>query len=165
MLFILVCWLPSQATFSHFIAWDRGKTVAAFVCKHSLLHTAFVLWLVWDGGRCVMFLYKRISGGEDHKASKRWMRALVAVMVAAFHLLRLERFSGLVMQISSHEEATELFVIFLHVCIYTPAQIRGRWQWPGAVQQWQGQVGSGQERPAELSLLLFHKVTRRQTSW
>lgn len=46
--------------------------------------------------------------------------------------------------------------------IYTPAQICGRWQWLGAVQQWQGQEGSGQERPAELSWLLFHKVTHRQ---
>lgn len=38
------------------------------------------------------------------------------------------------------------FVIFLHACIYTPAQIPGRWQWLGVVQRWQGQERSGHGR-------------------
>lgn len=55
-----------------------------------LLHTVFVLWLVWDGGRWGMFFYKRNNGGDDLEACKRWMRALITVMAVAFHLLSLK---------------------------------------------------------------------------
>lgn len=66
-----------------------------------------------------------------------------------------------------HEEATEHGPTLCHIpaCFYLHT-CTDPWQVAvaGAVQQWQGQEGSGQERPAELSWLLFHKVTCRQTS-
>ena len=71
----------------------RQKKNSGCICVQTqLLHTVFVLWLVWDGGRCGMFLYKRNNGGEELEACKSWMRALITVMAVAFRLLSLKRF-------------------------------------------------------------------------
>lgn len=76
--------------FLSFYCLRHRKNSGCICVQTQLLHTLFVLWLVWDGGRCGMFLYKRNNSGKDLEACKRWMRALITVMAAAFHLVSLE---------------------------------------------------------------------------
>lgn len=45
--------------FLPFYCLRQRKNSSCIRVQTQLLHTAFMLWLVWDGGRCAMFLYKR----------------------------------------------------------------------------------------------------------
>lgn len=78
--------------FLPFYCSRQRKNSGSICVQTQLLHTMFVLWLVWDEGGCGMFLYKRNNNGEDIEACKRWMHALITVMVAAFCLLSLKCF-------------------------------------------------------------------------
>lgn len=70
----------------------QRKNSGSICVQTQRLRSAFVLWLAWDGGSCGMFLYKRNNDGEDPEACKRWMHALITVMVAALCLLCLKCF-------------------------------------------------------------------------
>lgn len=157
------------------------KKNSGWICVQTqLLHTVFLLWLVWDGGRCGMFLYKRNNGREDPEACKRWMCAVITVMARRLFTSSVSNvlsrpLSGLVMQISaqsnnSHYEGLEHGPALCHIpaCLYLhtctdPWQVamtgcRTAVTRSGRIRTW----SCSQERPAELSLLLFHKVTCRR---
>lgn len=146
--------------FLPFYCQSQKKNSGRICVQTQLLHTVFLLWLVWDGGRRGMSLYKRNNGWKDPEACKRWICALITVIAAAaFHLLSYENLvtpsflttdsDFLLRAITRTMKGSWMAqhcVIFLHACSYAPAQIGGRWQWLGAVQQWQGQEGSGHGR-------------------
>lgn len=110
--------------FLPFYCLRHRKNSGCICVQTQLLHTVFVLWLVWDGGRCGMFLYKRNNGGEDLDACKKWMHALITVMAAAFHLVSLECLVTpsffAAMSNNSHEEASEHSLMLCHIpaCLY-----------------------------------------------
>lgn len=113
------------------------------------------------------------KAGENHEACKRWMCALITVMaIVAFHLLSLKYlivpsswWCKFLPRLITHTESywacskavrhlcmhacTDIWKYDMHRHTHThmhaktPAQLHGRWQWPGTLQQWQGQEGSG----------------------
>lgn len=115
----------------------------------------------------------RAKEGENHEACKRWMCALITVMaIVAFHLLSLKHLvtpsswwckflPRLITHMTSRRywahskalsdtDARTYACMHAHTSTYgmhqrtqTPAQLHGRWQWPGTLQQRQGQEGSG----------------------
>lgn len=91
----------------YFLPFYCQKKNSGRICVQTqLLHTVFLLWLVWDGGRCGMFLYKRNNGREDPEACKRWICAVITVMARRLFTSSVSNvlsrpLSGLVMQISA----------------------------------------------------------------
>lgn len=111
------------------------------------------------------------KAGENHEACKRWMCALITVMaIVAFHLLSLKHLimpsswwckflprlithlashhywlcSKAVRHLCMHARTWKYGMQHEHTHAYTNTctQLQGRWQWPGTLQQWQGQEGS-----------------------
>lgn len=155
--------------FLPFYCQSQKKNSGRICVQTQLLHTVFLLWLVWDGGRRGMSLYKRSNAWKDPEACKRWMCALITVM--STHSLFLDYWFRFPAQSNnSHYEGLVhcpalchiLACLKLHTCT-DPWQVamtgcRTAVTRSGRIRTW----SCSWERPAELSLLLFHKVTCRK---